>query len=100
MPQRGSHPVSLPSLASPVITALPEDEFHEVVLGVFEHMRLARGGHGLPKVSPALAMPYPPRPFKQATPETALQLFQGWSARRVCVRLLPLWTSHAVCPCL
>jgi hypothetical protein len=43
----------------------------------------ARGGHGLPKVSPGLAMPYPSTPCRQATPETALRPFQGWPSCRV-----------------
>jgi hypothetical protein len=40
---------------------------------------MARGGHGLPKVSPGPAMPYPSMP---------------------CGRLLPLWSPHAVRLCL
>jgi hypothetical protein len=43
--------------------------------GEGSHRRMARGGHGLPKVSPAPAMPYPSMPYGQATPETNLQLF-------------------------
>jgi hypothetical protein len=35
--------------------------------------RMARGGHGLPKVSLGPAMPYPSTPYGRATPETALQ---------------------------
>jgi hypothetical protein len=31
------------------------------------HRRMARGGHGLPKVSPESAMPYPSTPCRQAT---------------------------------
>jgi hypothetical protein len=38
-----------------------------------EHERMARGGHGLPKVSPGPTMPYP---------FTPLQPFQRWSAYR------------------
>jgi hypothetical protein len=41
------------------------------------HGRMARGGHGLPKVSPGTAMPYPSMPWGRATPETALRPFQG-----------------------
>jgi hypothetical protein len=33
---------------------------------------MARGGHGLPKVSPGPAISYPPTPCERATPETAL----------------------------
>jgi hypothetical protein len=32
------------------------------------HGRMARGGHGLPKVSLGRAMPYPSMPYEQATP--------------------------------
>jgi hypothetical protein len=46
------------------------------------HGRIARGGHGLPKVSPRPPMPDLSTPSGRATPETALQLFQGWPARR------------------
>jgi hypothetical protein len=47
---------------------------------------MVRGGHGLPKVSPGPAMPYPSMPCRWATPETAC--FRGG--------LLLLWTSHDV----
>jgi hypothetical protein len=46
------------------------------------HGCMARGDHGLTKVSPAPAMPYRSMPCGQATPETALQPFQGWPAHR------------------
>jgi hypothetical protein len=46
------------------------------------HGRMARGGYGLPKVSPGPAMLDPSTPCGQATPERALQPFQGWPARR------------------
>jgi hypothetical protein len=46
------------------------------------HGRMARGGHGLPKVSPGPAMPYPSTPCRRTTYETALRLFQGWPAHR------------------
>jgi hypothetical protein len=55
----------------------------DVALITFHHRRMARGGHGLPKVSPGPAMPYLSMPCGRATPKTALQLFQGWSAQRV-----------------
>jgi hypothetical protein len=35
------------------------------------YFHMVRGGYGLPKVSPGLAMPYPYTPCMQATPETA-----------------------------
>jgi hypothetical protein len=47
-----------------------------------EHVRMARGVHGLPKVSPGPAMPYPSTPCGRATLETALQLFLVGPARR------------------
>jgi hypothetical protein len=34
------------------------------------HGRMARGGHGLPKVSLGPAMPHPSTPCERATPET------------------------------
>jgi hypothetical protein len=43
---------------------------------------MARGVHGLPKVSRGPAMPNPSMPCQQATPKTALQPFLGWPARR------------------
>jgi hypothetical protein len=46
------------------------------------HMHMARGGHGLPKVSPGPAMPYPSTPWGRATPEMNLRLFLGWLTRR------------------
>jgi hypothetical protein len=47
------------------------------------HGRMAKGGHGLPKVSPGSALPYPSMPREWATPETAYRPFQGSPARRV-----------------
>jgi hypothetical protein len=46
------------------------------------HGRMARGGHGLPKVSPVPAMPYPSLPCGWATTETALQPFLAWPTHR------------------
>jgi hypothetical protein len=43
------------------------------------HGRMSRGGHGLRKVSPGLAMPYPSTPCGQATPETR-KPFLRWPA--------------------
>jgi hypothetical protein len=55
-------------------------------------------GHGLPKVLFGPAIPYPSMACGQATPETALQPFQGDppAGRAACDRLLPVWTPHAV----
>jgi hypothetical protein len=41
------------------------------------HGLMVRGGHGLCKVSPWPAMPYPSTPCEHATPETAVRPFQG-----------------------
>jgi hypothetical protein len=56
------------------------------------HGRMARGGHGLPKVSVGPAMPYPSMPCGQATPEMSLRLFQGGPpiGLAACRRILPL----------
>jgi hypothetical protein len=54
---------------------------HQLLEGS-HHGRLVRGGHGLPKVSPSFGMPNPSTPCGWATPETALQPFQGWPALR------------------
>jgi hypothetical protein len=48
---------------------------------------MARGGIGLPKISPGPTMPYPSIPCGWAT---------GPSGQAVFGRLLPLWTPHAV----
>jgi hypothetical protein len=42
--------------------------------------RIARGGHGIPKVLLGPTMPYPSTLFGWATPETAFWAFQGWPA--------------------
>jgi hypothetical protein len=42
-----------------------------------DHRRMARDGHGLPKISPEPAQPDPSMPFGWATPETAIQPFLG-----------------------
>jgi hypothetical protein len=47
-----------------------------------DHERIARGGHGLPKVSFGPAMPDASTLCRLATPETALRLSQGWPAHR------------------
>jgi hypothetical protein len=43
---------------------------------------MARGGHGLPEVSPGTTMPDPSTPSKQASPQRPFQGFQqcGWPA--------------------
>jgi hypothetical protein len=46
------------------------------------HGRMAKGGHGLPKVSPWPAKPYRSTPCGRATYKTTLQPFQRWPARR------------------
>jgi hypothetical protein len=46
------------------------------------HERMARGGHGLPKVLPGTALPDTSTPCGQATPETTLRLFLGWLTRK------------------
>jgi hypothetical protein len=43
---------------------------------------MARGGYGIPKVSPKPAMYNPSTPYERATPETALRPFQRWPHRR------------------
>jgi hypothetical protein len=43
---------------------------------------MAKGGHGLSKLSLGPAMPDQSTPCRQANPETALRLFQEWPARR------------------
>jgi hypothetical protein len=43
---------------------------------------MARGMHGLPKVSPGPAMPYLSTPCRRATAKTAFCLFIGWPACR------------------
>jgi hypothetical protein len=43
---------------------------------------MARGDHGLPKVSPGPAMPYSSMTCGHATPQMALWAFQGWPAHR------------------
>jgi hypothetical protein len=53
------------------------------------HGRMARGGHGIPKVSPGPAMPDPSTPCGQT--------FRGGSpaGRVACGRLLPFGTPYA-----
>ena len=41
---------------------------------------MAKGIHGLPKISPVPTMPNPSMPCGRANPETALQLFWVWPA--------------------
>jgi len=48
-----------------------------------KHGRMARGGHGLPKVLTGPVMPCPSTPCGRVTPETALCSFQGWPTCRV-----------------
>jgi hypothetical protein len=44
---------------------------------------MARGGHGLPKLSLGPAIPYSSKPCRKTTPETALRPFQEWPVHRV-----------------
>jgi hypothetical protein len=43
---------------------------------------MAKGIHGLPKVSSGPALPNPSTPCGRATPETALRPFRRWPAHR------------------
>jgi hypothetical protein len=63
---------------------------------------MARGGHGLSKVSPGPAMPYPNMPCRWDTPKRALRLFQSClpAERAACSCLLSFWTPIAVPLCL
>jgi hypothetical protein len=58
---------------------------------------MARSGHGLRKVSPGPAMPYPFMAYGQYNPETALWPIQGWPICRVACGLRPaacgVWPS-------
>jgi hypothetical protein len=63
---------------------------------------MAKGGYGLPNVSPGPrptgpAMPYSSTPYGRATPETAYGRFRGdpLTGRAACGRLQPFWTPHA-----
>jgi hypothetical protein len=60
---------------------------------------MARGGHGLPKVSPGPAMLYPSTPCGWVTPYSRFRGGPptGWVA---CGHLLPPWIPHAVRQCL
>jgi hypothetical protein len=53
---------------------------------------MARGAHQLPKVLPGPVMRDPSMHCRWATPETALQAFQGWNVRRVG----NLWSSSTL----
>jgi hypothetical protein len=51
--------------------------------------RMAKGGHGIPKVSLGPVMPEPSTPYGR--------FWGGRPASLVaCARLLPIWTPHAV----
>jgi hypothetical protein len=65
------------------------------------HGRMARGGHGLPKVSPWPAMPYPSRPAGGPPLKRFYGCFRGRppTKQAACNRLLPFWTPHAVRQC-
>jgi hypothetical protein len=73
---------------------------NDVKNGAPKHGRMASGGHGLFKVLPGPAMPYPSTPCGRATPEMALRPFHGWPTHRAgqvaCGRLPPIWRRHAI----
>jgi hypothetical protein len=56
--------VQIPNALSKLRKNTPENRF-------LDHWRTARGGHGLPIVSPGPAMPYPSLSCRQVTTETA-----------------------------
>jgi hypothetical protein len=64
-------------------------------LKLLHYGRMGRGGHGLPKVSLGLAMPYSSTSCGLATPKTALRC-DPIAGRSTCSRLLHLWPHHAV----
>jgi hypothetical protein len=59
-------------LADKIKEAQTTDVTRTVLQVIFRQKngRMARSGHGLPEVSPRLAMPYPYTPCDRATPET------------------------------
>jgi hypothetical protein len=61
------------------------------------HRRMARGLHGLPKVSPGPAMPYPSTLCGWAIALTAFWPFEGWPARRVGSQGASFTPSDATC---
>jgi hypothetical protein len=75
---------------------------NEIVSQTLDQGRRAWGGHGLPKVSPGPAMPYPSTPCGRATLKQPYGPFRGSSPTRraACGRLPPLWTPNVVrlCP--
>jgi hypothetical protein len=57
--------------------------YHVVFVETLKHhSHMAKGGHGLPKVSSGSTMPYCSTPCRQGTPEMALWSFQQWPAHR------------------
>jgi hypothetical protein len=73
------------------------------------HGRMARGGHGLPKVSIGnLQCPIIPRPTGEPPLKWPYGLMALWPYglmaiwQAVCSSLLPLWTAHVIrlCMCL
>jgi hypothetical protein len=58
-----------PNSYTPVNAAMTDD-----------HVRMGRGGRGLPKVSTTPAVPDPSTPCRRVTPEMVLRMFQGWPA--------------------
>jgi hypothetical protein len=60
------------------------------------HERMARGGHGLHKVSPGPVMPYPPTPAGRPPLKQPYGRSRGDppARRATCGCLLPFWTPH------
>jgi hypothetical protein len=66
------------SVLSEIVNKRSDDKKNRVQLLIKGQRGHERGGHGLPKVSSGSVMSYPFTPCRRATPETALQPFQGW----------------------
>jgi hypothetical protein len=62
---------------------------------------MARGGHGLTKVSPGPTIPYLSTPCGWATAETASWQFEEWPTLWPLRPLLPLWAplTERLFPC-
>jgi hypothetical protein len=63
-----------------------------------EHGYMAVGGHGLPKVSPGPAIPYPFMPCGGPPLKRPYGHFRGGplNGQAACGRLVPPWTPRAV----
>jgi hypothetical protein len=66
---------------------LPKIDYSVILINVakfrtaFQQRHMARGGYGLPRMSPRPAMSFLYMPCRQTTPETALHPFLGWLIR-------------------